>query len=156
MKKDITNITTYESGVMQSTAHRLTMKVKSEYLAQYDITPMQWFVIGYVYEAGADGIRLNDLRTIIDSTMPFITNTVNHLEAKGILHKVSKLDDSRVKIAKLNPKYTTLVEKIEAGLRTKLRQELYERDYITRDELITYISVIYKIAHDYEEDLAAS
>ena len=148
MKKDISQITTYESGVMQSTAHRLTMKVKSDYLTQYDLTPMQWFVIGYVYEAGSEGMRLNDLRKVIGSTMPFITNAVNHLEAKGILHKVSMLDDSRVKIAKLNPKYIKLVEKIEAGLRTKLRQELYDNDHISRDELSAYISVIYKIAND--------
>lgn len=147
MKKDISQITTYESGVVQSTAHRLTMRVKADYLAQYDLTPSQWFVIGYVYEAGTEGIRLNDLRIIIDSTMPNITNLVNHLEAKGILHKVSKLEDSRVKVARLNPKYKKLVEKIEAGLRTKLRQELYSNDHITREELAAYISVIYKIAN---------
>ena len=145
MKKDISQISTYESGVMQSTAHRLTMKIKSEYLAQYDLTPMQWFVIGYVYESGSEGIRLNDLRRIIDSTMPFITNTVNQLEAKGILHKVSNVDDSRVKVAKLNPKYKNLVEKIEYGLRVKLKEELYDKDHISREELSTYISVIYKI-----------
>lgn len=145
MKKDISQISTYESGIVQSTAHRLTMKVKADYLAQYELTPMQWFVIGYVYEAGADGIQLNELRRIIDSTMPFITNTVNHLEAKGILHKVSKLDDSRVKIAKLNPTYTQMVENIETGLRAELKKELYQKDHISRDELSTYISVLYKI-----------
>lgn len=148
MKKDISRISTYESGVMQSTAHRLTMRVKSDYLAQYDLTPSQWFVIGHVYDAGSEGIRLNDLRVIIDSSMPFITNLVNNLEAKGVLHKVSNTKDSRVKIAKLNPKYRKLVEEIETGLREKLRQELYGNDNITREELSTYISVIYKIANN--------
>jgi DNA-binding MarR family transcriptional regulator len=147
MKKDISHITTYESGVVQSSAHRLTMKIKTDYLSQYDITTMQWFVIGFTYDAGDQGIRLNDLMKALDTTMPFITNTVNVLELKGILQKVSDLNDSRVKIAKLNPGYRSQVEEIETGLRDKLRTELYTQDNITRDELQTYISVLYKIAH---------
>lgn len=147
MKKDISHITTYESGVVQSSAHRLTMKIKTDYLSQYDITTMQWFVIGFTYDAGDQGIRLNDLMKALDTTMPFITNTVNVLELKGILQKVSDLNDSRVKIAKLNPEYRSQVEEIEAGLRDKLRTELYTQDSITRDELQIYISVLYKIAH---------
>jgi DNA-binding MarR family transcriptional regulator len=145
MKKDISQITTYESGVIQSAAHRLTMKIKADFLDQYDLSPTQWFVIGHVYDAGDDGIRLNDLKRILDSTMPFVTNLVNNLESKGLLYKMNTTDDSRVKVAKLNPKHKKLVQEIEAGLREKLRVELYSKDSITREELATYISVLYKI-----------
>lgn len=145
MKKDISQITTYESGVVQSAAHRLTMKLKTDYLAQHDITAAQWFVIGFAHEAGDQGIRLNDLMQILGTTMPFITNTVNVLELKGILQKVSDTTDSRIKIAKINPGYRKQVEQIEAGLRDVLRNELYGHDSITREELQNYISVLYKI-----------
>jgi len=145
MKKDISQITTYQSGVVQSAAHRLTMKLKTDYLSQYDLTAMQWFVIGFTYDAGEQGIRLNDLMKNLDTTMPFVTNIINVLELKGILQKVSDLNDSRVKIAKLNPAYRGQVEEIEAGLRDKLREELYGHDSITREELKTYITVLYKI-----------
>jgi DNA-binding MarR family transcriptional regulator len=145
MKKDISQISTYESGVVQSAAHRLTMKLKTDYLSQYDLTAMQWFVIGFVYDSGDKGIRLNDLMKYIDTTMPFITNIVSMLELKGIIQKVSDVNDSRIKIAKLNPSYKNQVEEIEAGLRNKLRDELYGHDSITREELQTYISVLYKI-----------
>jgi len=145
MNKDISQIKTYESGVVQSAAHRLTMKLKTEYLAQYDLSVMQWFVIGFAYEAGTDGIRLNQLMKHLDTTMPFITTLVNTLELKSIIQKVSDTDDSRVKIAKLKPSYRPQVIKIEAGLRDKLREELYGNDNISREELSTYISVLYKI-----------
>lgn len=144
-KKDISQITTYQSGVMQSSAHRILGRIKTEYLSQYGITSTQWFVIGYVYDAGDAGLRLNDLMKILDTTMPFITTIVNHLESKNILQKVSSTDDSRVKIARLNPAYSSTVEEIESGLREELRQKLYTDDHITREELSTYIKVLSKI-----------
>jgi len=146
MKKDISQITTYQSGVVQSAAHRLMTRTKSNYLSRYDLTAMQWFVVGFVYDAGDEGIRLNDLMKILDTTMPFITTLVTMLETKGILRKVSDLNDSRVKIAKLDPSYRSTVEQIEDGLREELRTELYGKDNITHEELTTYIRVLYKIA----------
>ena len=145
MKKDISHITTYQSGVMQSSAHRLLSRIKTEYLSQYGITSMQWFVIGYVYDAGTNGMKLNDLMKTLDTTMPFVTSIVNTLEHKGILHKVSDLHDSRVKIAILSSSYLSTVEEIEEGLREELRTRLYREDHISRDELSTYINVLYKI-----------
>lgn len=142
----ISQITTYESGVMQSTAHRILSRIKSDYLSQFGLTSTQWYVIGFTYAAGSKGIRLNDLMQILDTSMPFITNIVNLLESKGILQKVSDTDDSRVKIARLNPKYESTVEEIENGLREELRVRLYREDHITREELATYIAVLYKIA----------
>ncbi|MDB5176611.1 MAG: Transcriptional regulator, MarR family [Candidatus Saccharibacteria bacterium] len=146
MDKDISQITTYQSGVMQSTAHRILTRIKTEYLSQYGLTSTQWFVIGYAYDAGSTGIRLNDLMKVLDTTMPFITTIVNLLESKDILQKVSDTSDSRVKIARLNPTYRSTVEEIESGLREELRVKLYREDSISREELATYISVLYKIA----------
>ena len=146
MKKDISQITTYQSGVMQSTAHRILGRIKTEYLSQYNLTSMQWFVIGYTYDAGDSGIKLNDLMKTLDTTMPFITTIVNTLEAKGILYKVSDTQDSRVKIAVLNQSYKSTVEEIEEGLREELRVRLYREDSISREELSVYISVLYKMA----------
>lgn len=146
MKNDISQITTYDSGVMQATAHRILTRINSDFLSQYGLTSTQWFVIGYVYEAGPEGIRLNDLMRTLDTTMPFITNIINLLESKDILHKISSADDSRIKIARLNPAYEARVEEIEQGLREELRARLYREDNITREELSNYIAVLYKIA----------
>lgn len=145
MKKDISRISTYESGIAQATAHRLLGRINADFLSQYGITPTQWFVIGLAYDAGAEGIRLNELKRTLDTTMPFITNLVNHLESKDILSKINASNDSRIKIALLNPRYKATVEEIEAGLRDELRARLYNEDFITRDELSAYITVLYKI-----------
>lgn len=144
--KDISQITTYESGAVQSSAHRILTRIKSDFLSQYNLTSTQWFVIGFAYEAGEKGVRLSDLMRTLDTSMPFITNIVNLLESKKILQKMSDVNDSRVKIAKLNPKYQSTVEEIESGLRDELRVRLYDKEHITREELSTYITVLYKIA----------
>lgn len=146
MEKDIAQITTYESGIMQSTAHRVLGRIKSEYLSQYGLTSMQWFTIGLIYDAGEKGLRLNTLMKTLDTTMPYITNVVNNLELKGVLHKISDTKDSRVKLAVLNPKYRATVKEIESGLRKELRTKLYSQDHINREELATYVAVLYKIA----------
>lgn len=146
MSKDISQISTYESGVMQSTAHRILGRINADFLSNYGLTPTQWFIIGLAYDAGSEGIRLGTLKEMLDTTMPFITTSVNHLESKGILQKLSHTDDSRVKIAKLNPQYAATVKKIEAGLREELRTQLYAQGDINREELAAYISVLYKIA----------
>ena len=143
--RDISQFSTYESGAMQSTAHRILTRIKTDFLAQYDLTPTQWFVIGFTYDAGESGVRLNQLMELLDTTMPFITTTVNLLEVKGILQKVSDTDDSRVKIARLNPGYRKQVEKIESGLRDELRTKLYAAAGVNRQELTDYIAVLYKI-----------
>lgn len=145
MNKDISQITTYQSGVMQSTAHRILSRIKTDYLGQYNLSSMQWYIIGLAYDAGDAGVKLNTLMKTLDTTMPFITTTVNTLEAKGILHKVSDTTDSRVKIAVLDQAYKSTVEEIEKGLREELRTQLYNEDNISRQELSIYISVLYKI-----------
>ncbi|QHN43221.1 hypothetical protein GII36_05225 [Candidatus Mycosynbacter amalyticus] len=145
MNEDISQITTYESGIMQSAAHRILGRIESEYLAQYNLTSMQWFAVGIVRDAGERGIGLSDLMRTLDTTMPYITTLVATLEAKGILHKISDTSDSRVKLAVLNPKYRKTVDKIELGLRDELRLKLYREDHITREELSSYIAVLYKI-----------
>lgn len=151
MKKDISQIPTYTSGVMQSAAHRQTMRVKTDFLGRYNLTAMQWFVLGYVYESGSQGISLTRLKQILDTSMPFITSVVNTLEAKGFIFKTTSEADNRVKIAKLSADHRALVEEIEEGLREALRVELYTRDGISRQELQTYIEVLFKLARSADD-----
>lgn len=144
-KKDLSQITTYQSGVAQAAAHRLINRVVTDFLLAYGLTPMQWFAIGFVYDAGSAGIRPSDLARSLDTTLPYVTNTINALESKGILIKKSHSGDSRIKLISVAPHYRATVDEIEAGLRQQLRDELYREDHVSRDELQAYIRVLYKI-----------
>lgn len=144
-KKDISTVTTYQSGVAQAAAHRRINRVVSDFLLTYGLTPMQWFAIGYIYDSGDAGIRLSDLAHALGTTLPYITTHINVLEAKGIVGKKSHSGDSRIKLVTIVPNYRATVGKIEAGLRERMRSELYSEDRISRQEITDYIHVLYKI-----------
>jgi DNA-binding MarR family transcriptional regulator len=143
--KDMSLITTYQSGIAQASAHRVINRVVSDYLIRYDITAMQWFIIGYVHDAGEAGVTLTELGNVLGTSFPYTTNTINLLEHKGIINKKVHAEDSRTKLVTVNKEHEAMVNDIEEGLREELRKKLYNTDNISREELQTYIRVLYKI-----------
>lgn len=143
---DIAQITTYQSGIAQASAHRVINRVVSDCLLKYGLTAMQWFAVGIIYDAGDQGVRLSDLTRKLSTTLPYVTNMVALLESKNMVRKVSHAGDSRIKLVSVSPKYKKTVDIIERELREHLKNNLYNIDGITREELQTYVIVLYKIA----------
>jgi DNA-binding MarR family transcriptional regulator len=144
-KFDISQISTYESGIAQASAHRAINRIVSDHLLHYGLSAMQWFALGTIYDAGDQGMRLSDLSRKLSTTLPYVTNTIALLESKNMVTKVSHAGDSRIKLVAIHPKYKRTVERIERELRDHMRLNLYQNDGISRDELQSYISVLYKI-----------
>src|SRR6476469_2621399 len=144
-QNDISQITTYQSGITQAAAHRAINRIVSDYLLEHGLTAMQWFTIGTVYDAGDKGIRLSDLMRKLHTTLPFVTNIIAMLESKGIVQKVAHAGDSRIKLVSVTPSYRSTVQQIEEELRARMRETLYRDDGISREELQDYITVLYKI-----------
>lgn len=142
---DISQIATYQSGIIQASAHRIINRVVSDYLLQYGLSAMQWFALGTIYDGGNQGIRLSDLSRKLSTTLPYVTNMITLLESKQMVNKVTHAGDSRIKLVAINPKFKRTVEDIERGLRDHMRASLYQEDGVTRDELQAYIAVLYKI-----------
>lgn len=141
---NLSSITTYQSGVAQATANRMLQKRCDEALHVFGITKMQWLVIGTVLDAGKSGTRVSELAKKVDTTLSYLTNTINLLESKGMLQRHTQVDDVRSKIISINPTFIPLCSEIETTLRKALRSTLY--DHINPDDLRTYIKVIYQIA----------
>lgn len=140
---NLANITTYQSGVVQASAHRIVQKHTATALSRYRLTSMQWFTIGTILDTGDQGIRLSDLARSLDTTLTYITNTINLLESRKIVIKKSDAKDARIKWVTINPKYRDTCEEIEQFVRSELRALLYSE--IKPQELTTYINVLYKI-----------
>lgn len=142
--KSIKQLKTYQVGAIESAAHRALRQHKDELLSNYDITGMDWYIIGNVADAGDDGLRATDLANILGTTMGFLTKSVNLLEAKGILYRKANSKDARSNYIALNKKYARTVEEIEAALRAKLRESIY--GLVKPEELVTYIKVMEKFS----------
>ena len=145
IENDIAQITTYQSGIAMASAHRIINRIVSDYLLKHGLTAMQWFAVGMIYDAGDQGIRLSDLTRKLATTLPYVTNMVALLESKGMVRKVAHAGDSRIKLVSVTPKYRRTIETIERGLREHMRTTLYEIDGVSREELQTYVTVLYKI-----------
>jgi DNA-binding MarR family transcriptional regulator len=105
---------------------------------------MQWFTIGTILDAGSEGIRISDLAKQLDTTLAYMTTTVNLLESRGIILKRTHEYDARTKLVSVNPSYKKNCKKIEESLRQRLRDVLYQN--IDHDELTAYVSVLYKLS----------
>lgn len=141
---DASKITTYQAGALQAKSHRALSVMQNRILKPYGISTMQWVVLGAVYDVGIDGIRTSDLAKKLDTTLAFITVTVQRLESKGYVRKMANLEDSRSKIIVFETLREDFFLQIEQDVRVQLRQTIYAK--ITRDELNTYLSVINKFS----------
>lgn len=140
----LATITTYQSGVAQATAFRIVKKQTAQALKEYNLSCMQWFTIGTALEARDTGIRLTDLAKALDTTLAYMTTTVNILVARSVLVKHSDSKDGRTKLISVHPDYVSTCVEIEAHVRLRLRELLYSN--ITGGELASYIKVLYKIS----------
>lgn len=139
------DLKTYHVGVIESAAHRALRKHKDKLLKGYGISGMQWYVIGTVADAGTAGIRITDLAKSLDTTLSFLTNTVNLLESKKILRRIVNENDSRSNFVCLNKKYEKTFDEIEHTLKLKLRKSIYS--LVSKEDLKTYIHVINKFSN---------
>ncbi|MGB4758464.1 MAG: MarR family transcriptional regulator [Candidatus Saccharimonadales bacterium] len=138
---DIAAVTTYRSGVLQARAWRTIKRLTDDWLREYGITTAQWVVIGMVHDSGKQGIRITDLAKQTDTTLSFLTHTVNLLESKSILTRVEHASDSRAKMVRMADHYTKTCKQIEAELSEKLAATLYSK--VSKADLHTYVKVLF-------------
>lgn len=141
---DFSQLPTYQVTVFQSRAHRaIRMRIENS-LRQYNLTMMQWSILGYVNEAGSVGIRISDLARKLDTSLAFITNSVNTLEAKGVVHRVGYEADNRAKLVRVTSGYKAKVKAIESDLHSSINDWFYKN--IKEEDLAIYLSVLKQIA----------
>jgi len=143
---DLSATTTYQAGIVQAKMHRKLQKFCDEILEPYGITKMQWLIIGTVYDHKSSGIRISDLATLLDTNLPFMTNSVNRLVDKKILARVVNQLDNRSTFITLPPSFAPKCKKIELILRDALRQKVYAG--ISPEEFRVYMKVLYKLAEN--------
>lgn len=136
-------MTTYQAGVMQATAHRLLQRRCDEVLQPYGLTKAQWLVLGTVWDGGAGGVRVTDLARLLDTTLPYLTNTLKALEAKHMVHRMSHEGDGRSRLIAIEPDYEPTLREIEQVLREALRETIY--GVVGPEEFRIYTKVLHAL-----------
>jgi DNA-binding MarR family transcriptional regulator len=140
----LADLKTYQVGAIQASAHRALRKHGDELLSHYNLSSMQWHVIGAIIDAGGDGARISELAELLDTTMGFLTNNVNVLVSKGMVYRSTNIHDGRSHFLHISEEFAPIAQEIEESLRASLRKSIYSK--ITRSELTTYLKVIGKFA----------
>lgn len=147
-----TDLTTYHNTLTQARAHRIIKTKLSYFLRPHNLTMMQWAIVGSLYKSGATGMRVSDLANQLDTSLAFVTTTLNVLEAKGIVERASHAQDNRAKVVHLTKDFMPKVDPIEAEIATKMRDWLMP--VLGREQMETYLTVIHKIANSEQEAAA--
>lgn len=141
---ELGGISTYQAGILQATVHRRLRKFSDNVLAPYDITKMQWQIVGTVADHRATGVRITDLARLLGTNLPYMTNTVNLLESKKILARLENSVDSRSRLITLRPSFAANVKKIETSLREALRQLIFDK--VDPTEFKVYMKVLTELS----------
>jgi DNA-binding MarR family transcriptional regulator len=137
-------ITSYQSAVIQSRANRVIKETLAAALKKYGITMMQWSIIGLVADAGSKGVRISDLARTLDTSLAFVTTTVNVLEAKGFVYRQGHTVDNRAKLVRISQEFTPKVADIETDLAKHQKQAIF--GHFNPQDVVTYFKVLQQIA----------
>ncbi|MDQ3123358.1 MAG: MarR family transcriptional regulator [bacterium] len=146
MKSDnynLTNISTYQAGVVQAAVNRILQKRCDEILKPFGITKNHWLVIGLVSDSNNKGLRIGDIATELGTTFAYLSNTINNLESKKILIRQTDVNDARSKSVIIHKKFLPQIPKIEAALRDSLRETIYST--VSPEDFRTYIKVLFQL-----------
>jgi DNA-binding MarR family transcriptional regulator len=141
---DLSKITTYQAGAVQASMHRTLQQKCDEILLPFGISKMHWLIVGHVWDAGPEGIRISDLAASLGTTISYLTTATNSLEAKGYLMRKENDEDGRSKFIVINPKKVKKCREIERTLRAGLRSSIYAK--INPEEFRTYLKVMYDLS----------
>lgn len=140
-----TDMTTYHNTLTQARAHRIIKTKLSYFLRPHNLTMMQWAIVGSLYKAGDTGMRVSDLANQLDTSLAFVTTTLNVLEAKKIVERASHAQDNRAKVVHLTAEFRPKVEVIEKEVAEKMSDWLVPT--LGREQVDDYLIAIHKIAN---------
>jgi DNA-binding MarR family transcriptional regulator len=138
---DLSKVTTYQAGIMQSTVHRLISKDIGNSLKKYNLTMMEWFAFGFIYDR--QPVRVSELSKHLDFTMPYATNLINSLQTKGFVTRSDDSVDNRNKPLELTAVALGQYEAIERDVRDSLRESVYSR--VLPDDFQIYVKVLFEL-----------
>ena len=141
-------LTTYHSGLLQAKAYRILKLRTSAFLAPFDISTIEWALLGILKDNPA-GFRLLTLSEMLGVEQPFVTVLAEKLRKRKFITLTPQPDDKRVKITRITPEGKAFVIKTEKSLRSEMRP-LFKNASVK--DLFSYLKVLSTIVENGEAD----
>lgn len=131
-------ITMYEACLLHSRADRTLRLIVSRQLERFNITMMEWLLLGSVRRGDKEGITMTTAATTLDVTLPQVTALTNGLtKQKYVKQKISR-QDRRSRRLTMTTTGNKLLDSIETEARQALREWVQD---IPREKLMTYLDI---------------
>lgn len=117
-------LTTYQIGILLARTHRVLKAQTDTILSPYDLTSVDWAIIGLLHDDTSSGMKLSDLSEALGVEASFITIRIKRLEVRRLVSIVSGTADKRERRATITTTGSKLVTTIEPILRRESRQWL--------------------------------
>jgi DNA-binding MarR family transcriptional regulator len=114
-------LTTYQIGILVARTHRVLKAHTDEVLTPYDLTSVDWAILGLLHDDATAGMKLSTLSEELGVEAPFITVRIKRLQDRKLVSVVSGPTDKRERLATITPTGAKLVATIEPILRSASR-----------------------------------
>jgi len=139
----------YEACLLHSRADRALRVVVSRQLEQFNVTMMEWLLLGVVNAGAKEGMTMSLVAGTLDVTLPQVTAlTASLTRAKLIKQKVSR-QDRRSRRLLSTPAGKRLLDDIEQAINGAMRGWLSD---IPRQKLEEYFEIVKLLANRRSQD----
>lgn len=143
-------ISMYQACLLHSRADRALRMVVSRQLEQFNVTMMEWLLMGVVCAGPKEGMTMSAVAGALDVTLPQVTAlTASLTKAKLLKQKVSR-QDRRSRRLQATPAGKRLLEDIEKAVNTALRDWVAD---IPPDQLKQYLQTVTLLANRKSQDV---
>jgi DNA-binding MarR family transcriptional regulator len=117
------NSPTYLGGALFMKAYRLLRTGVAESLAQYELTPTLWILLGVV-KAAPEGVRKSEIAAVMNVKAPLITILTQQLIERDLLASDAHVTDKRAKVLVLTEEGARFTDEVEASVSELLMKVL--------------------------------
>lgn len=120
--EDENSISMYEACLLHSRADRALRVVVSRQLEKFDVTMMEWLLMGVVCAGPKEGMTMTAVASALDVTLPQVTAlTASLTKSKLIKQKVSRQDRRSRRLACM-PAGKKLLEQTESAITVAMKE----------------------------------
>jgi DNA-binding MarR family transcriptional regulator len=122
--QDIGNMSICERFLLHARADRVVRAFVAKQLEPYQLTMMEWLLLGVVNSGPKDGVSMSAAAQTLDVTLPQITALANKLLGLKLIRQKTQSHDRRSRHILPTGKGKTALEDIEAAISNALEEWL--------------------------------
>jgi DNA-binding MarR family transcriptional regulator len=134
---ELSQLSTYDVGLMQAQAYRALNNYMTESLRQFELTMIEWAALGRICDS--NGLRVSDIAAQLSVEIPRVIVLIKSLERKGYVTRKGGSGDKRVIVITATSAGLAKKDQVEQSVKDNMR---YFMLGVKRKDLVAYIKIL--------------